>query len=106
MEKKATMIMLDAAEIPEALARPLVDAVLKALPEAVRRSRFGEFVSEEDAAELTGLTKRQLRHLREQRRITCYKPNRRVLYRADELIREIQEAEIRAKPPKPKRRAT
>lgn len=104
--KSATMILMDPDEIPASLAKPIVKAVLEALPEAVRRSKYGEFVSEDDAVQLTGLTKRQLRYLREQRRITYYKPNRAVIYRTAELIQEIEKAKIPFRAPKRKRQST
>jgi hypothetical protein len=83
--------------LAERVERPVAESLLAALPEAVRRARLGEYLNDEQAQEETGLTKRQLRHLRERRRIPYRVVGRTILYRTDELFALIDAGKVPAR---------
>ena len=60
--------------------RPIAEALLASIPEAVRRSRLGVYLNDAQAQQETGLSRRQLRYLREKRRIEYRLVGRTVLY--------------------------
>lgn len=88
-------------QLSEELAQPLVEQLLKHIPEAARRARYGEYVNDEQAQEMTGLSQRHLRYLREQRRVPYRKCGRTVLYKTDELFALIDAGSVPARDPIP-----
>ena len=76
------------------------DRLLDVLPEVIRRSRHGEFMNDEQAQVETGLTKRQLRHLRETRQIEFVKRGRLVLYPTRALFSALDAGRVPARPDK------
>ena len=91
-------------ELADRTAQPVTQALLSALPEAVRRARLGAYLNEEQAQVETGLTKRQLRYLRTQRRIPFRKVGARtILYNTLELFEAIDAGTVPARDPLPAR---
>jgi hypothetical protein len=87
-------------ELADRTAQPVTQALMIALPEAVRRARLGAYLNEEQAQEETGLTKRQLRYLRNQRRIPYRKIGARtILYNTHELFEAIDAGVVPARDP-------
>lgn len=70
------------------------EGMLATLPEAVRRARLGTYLNDRQAAEETGLTKRQLRYLRETRRIPYTLIGRVLLYSTEELFTLIDSGAV------------
>jgi hypothetical protein len=83
------------AEVGKVAAHDL----LATLPEAIRRGRLGEYLSDEQAQAETGLNARQLRYLRERRRIewTRVPGTRAVLYPTTALFRAIDAGRVSAR---------
>lgn len=71
--------------------------MLELLPEAFRRSRLGAYLNDEEAGRESGLTKRQLRHLRQTGRITFVKRGQLLLYPTDEFFRWLDEGRVPAR---------
>lgn len=72
--------------LAERVSEPTAEALLRTLPEAVRRSRLGSYLNNKEAQAETGLSKRQLRYLREQRRVEYRLVGRTVLYPTSSLF--------------------
>ena len=83
--------------LAERVSEPTTAALLRALPEAVRRSRMGTYLNDKEAQAETGLSKRQLRYLREQRRIEYRLVGRTVLYPTQELFELIDAGTVAAR---------
>ena len=84
-------------ELAAEVSRPTAEALLSTMPEAVRRSRLGSFLNDREAQAETGLSKRQLRYLREQRRIEYRLVGRTVLYPTQELCELIDAGTVAAR---------
>lgn len=83
--------------LAERVSEPATAALLRTLPEAVRRSRMGSYLNDKEAQAETGLSKRQLRYLREQRRIEYRLVGRTVLYPTQELFEQIDAGTVAAR---------
>jgi len=81
----------------ERIERPLAASLLAVLPEAMRRARLGEYLTDAQAQQETGLTKRQLRYLREQRRVPYRSVGKTILYRTEELFSLIETGHVPAR---------
>lgn len=75
--------------------------ILASLPELIRRSRLGEFLDAEGVERETGLSRRQIRHLRDTRQLAFYKRGRLVLYRTEEVLDFIAAGKVPARPDVP-----
>ena len=84
-------------DIAEALAERVLAQVRSEYPEIARRSRLGPFMSDKKSTEETGLTKRQLRHLRATNRIDYVKRGRVVLNDTASLFAYLDEGRVRAR---------
>lgn len=76
-------------DLAEQVSRSTSEALLATLPEAVRRARLGTYLNDKQASEETGLSKRQLRYLREQRRVEYRKVGKTLLYPTAKLFELI-----------------
>ncbi len=83
--------------LAERISEPATAALLRILPEAVRRSRMGSYLNDKEAQAETGLTRRQLRYLREQRRIEYRLVGRTVLYPTQGLFELIDAGKVAAR---------
>ena len=88
---------LSVETLAERVSEPASAALLRALPEAVRRSRMGSYLNDMEAQAETGLSKRQLRYLREQRRIEYRLVGRAVLYPTQRLFELIDAGTVAAR---------
>lgn len=84
--------------LAERISEPTTEALLRILPEAVRRSRMGSYLNDKEAQAETGLSKRQLRYLREQRRIEYRLVGRTVLYPTVALFELIDAGTVPVRP--------
>ena len=66
------------------------------IAEGVRRGMLPQFIGTARAVEETGLSPRQLKHLRETSRISWRKPRGKILYETVELFREIDYSKVPA----------
>lgn len=91
METSSALVLssVPLADLAAQVASPTAEALLAALPEAVRRARLGTYVNDAEAQAETGLTKRQLRYLREQRRIEYRLVGKTLLYPTARLFELI-----------------
>lgn len=85
------------AEIGKATAHDL----LATMPEILRRARLGEYMTDEEVERETGLSKRQLRHLRDSRQIAFHKRGRVVRYKTVEVFAFMEAGRIPARDPLP-----
>lgn len=85
------------AEVGRAAAADL----LATLPEILRRSRLGEYMTDEEVERETGLSKRQLRHLRSTRQIPYTKRGQTVRYKTAEVFAFMDAGRIPARDPIP-----
>ena len=90
---------LSVEELARRLGKQATEALLTDMPEMIRRGRLGEYLNDNQAQEETGLSKRQLRYLREERRIPYHKNGRTILYRTSELFALINEGRVPARNP-------
>lgn len=81
-------------DVPDRLADCVVEQMMAVLPEIIRRSRLGEYLTDKEAQAETGLSARQLRNLRDKRRIEYNRVGRAVLYRTESLLAAIDEGRI------------
>ena len=83
------------AEIGKATAHDL----LATMPEILRRSRLGEYMTDDDVVRECQLSKRQLRHLRDTRAIPYHKRGRTIRYRTAEVFAYMDAGRIPARDP-------
>ncbi len=88
MEVQAPIALFPASvgDVAREMGKTLGPDLVPALTEAVRRLQLGRYLSEEETMRETGLSKRQLRYLREKRRLPFVKHGRIVLYPATDLF--------------------
>ena len=68
------------------LGRTAAADVLATLPEILRRSRLGVYLTDDEVTHETGLSRRQLRHLRDSRRLAFCKQGRTIRYRTADVF--------------------
>lgn len=71
--------------------------ILAALPELIRRSRLGEFLDAEGVERETGLSRRQIRHLRDTRQLAFYKRGRVILFKTEEVLEFVAAGKVPAR---------
>ena len=86
------------ADLAAEVSKPTAEALLSTLPEAVRRSRMGSYLNDKEAQAETGLSKRQLRYLREKRRIEYRLVGRTVPYPTSRLFDLIDAGTVPVRP--------
>ena len=80
-------------EQPTAIAEVLLH-LKDTVAEGVRLAQLPRYIGTARAAKETGLSPRQLKHLRETARISWRKPNGSILYDTTELFREIDRSKV------------
>lgn len=88
------------ASVPEVsleIGHAAAAIILASMPEMIRRSRLGEFLDAEGVERETGLSRRQIRHLRDTRQLTFYKRGRLVLYRTQEVLDFVNAGKVPAR---------
>jgi hypothetical protein len=83
----------------DALRREITGTILSAVPEAVRRAMCGTYMDEERLMQETGLSKRSIRTLRENRTIPYTVVAGRALYPSDAVWKALNEGLIPARAP-------
>ena len=92
------LIPTTVSELGIEIGKATATDLLAVMPEILRRARLGEYLSAEGAEQETGLTRRQLRHLRDTRKLGYYKHGRVILYRTEELLAFIEAGSVPARP--------
>ena len=87
-----------ASEIGKATAHDL----LATMPEILRRSRLGTYMDDEQLAHETGLSKRQIKHLRDTRQLPFVKRGKRTIrYKTSDVFAFMEAGRIPARVPIP-----
>lgn len=84
-------------DIAEVVVDQLMARVRDEYPEVARRSRLGLYMNDDQATQETGLTKRQLRHLRAENKIEFVKRGRIILYDTASLLAYLDKGRIRTR---------
>ena len=84
--------------IGDVAGQKAADVLLAAMPEIIRRGRLGEYLDADGVGSETGLTRRQLRHLRDTRQLGFYQRGRTILYRTAEVFAYIDAGRVPARP--------
>ncbi|OZC04033.1 helix-turn-helix domain-containing protein [Rubricoccus marinus] len=95
------LIPASVAEIGAEIGKSTASDLLATLPEILRRSRLGEFMTDAEVTRETGLSKRQLRHLRSERRLPYVKQGQTIRYRTSEVFAFMDAGHVPARPPTP-----
>ncbi len=95
------LIPASVSEIGAEIGRATAHDLLATMPEILRRSRLGQYLTEDQACEETGLSRRQLRHLRSERRVPFTKRGRVILIKTSDLFDYIEAGRVPARDPVP-----
>ncbi len=95
------LIPAPVSEIGLELGRVASADLLATMPEIIRRSRFGEYMTGGQVEAETGLSSRQLRHLRSTRQIPYTKRGQTIRYKTSEVFAFMDAGRIPARDPIP-----
>ena len=84
--------------IGDAVGQKAADVLLATMPEIIRRGRLGEYLDAEGVEQETGLTRRQLRHLRATRQLGFYPRGRKILFKPAAVFAYIDAGRVAARP--------
>lgn len=93
-----TFIPAPVSEVGAEIGRNVTADLLAALPEILRRSRLGCYMDDGAVVRETGLTKRQLRHLRATRQIPFTKRGKTIRYKTEDVFAYMDAGHIPARP--------
>ena len=85
------------ADLGAEIGKATSQDILATVPEIMRRGRLGAFLTDEQLAHETGLSKRQIKHLRDTRQITYVKRGRTIRYPTREVFEFMDAGRIPAR---------
>lgn len=94
-------IITDKEQIREIIRPILREALREIVPPLVQEALYKPLLTRSEVKALTGLSDRQLQHLRDQRHVAFVQRGRVILYDTESLLRFMQEHHIRARGPVP-----
>lgn len=85
-------------EVSDEVARRLFPQILAALPEVLRRARYGVYMDQSEVCRELSISPRALRYLRETRRLNYSRVGKTIRYKADDVFGYLDAGEVPAQP--------